>query len=441
MSDQGQPSQPPARESPAAGQQRPQPRRTGRRLAAFGVLVLLIASLIVGLWQHYGRYSQAMATAAQQRDFVPLVRVQEVRASDDIMLVTLPATTLGFETANIYGRASGYITKRFVDIGSRVKAGDLLVEVTAPELDHQIAQAEATLAQVKATLAQTEANRDLARVTAERSAALAPQGAASRQQADNDRLASQEAQLMVLRQQKIYQQVVAPFDGVVTQRNIDIGSLVQADAGGGTPLFAMVHSHVIRVQLYVPQDQAFGLMPGAAAVVRVPEIPGRALPGTVTRIADALQPGTRTLLTEIDVANDDGTLRPGIYCTVELKIPRRTPSLIVPSAAVIFNHAGLQVAVVEDGTAHLRKIEVVRDMGTEVEASDGVAAGQKVILNPKAYSTRRSASWTAAAFVSAPAMWQLRHEQTYIPCRRHRSGFHHGRSPWRLRSRPRLQAP
>ena len=399
MSEQGQPSQPPARASLAAGEQRPQPRRAGRRLLASSVLILLIASLVVGLWQHYGRYSQAMATAARQRDFVPLVRVQEVRASDDIMLVTLPATTLGFETANIYGRASGYITKRLVDIGSHVKAGDLLVEVTAPELDHQIGQAEATLAQVKATLAQTEANRDLARVTAERSAALAPQGAASRQQADNDRLAyraqqqaavaqeatvkAQEAQLMVLRQQKIYQQVVAPFDGVVTQRNIDIGSLVQADAGGGTPLFAMVHSHVIRVQLYVPQDQAFGLMPGAAAVVRVPEIPGRALPGTVTRIADALQPGTRTLLTEIDVANDDGTLRPGIYCTVELKIPRRTPSLIVPSAAVIFNHAGLQVAVVEDGIAHLRKIEVVRDMGTEVEVSVGVTAGEKVILKPR----------------------------------------------------------
>jgi RND family efflux transporter MFP subunit len=366
---------------------------------AFGVLVLLVASLALGLWQHYGRYSQAMATAAQQRDFVPLVRVQEVRASDHTMLVTLPATTLGFETANIYGRASGYITKRLVDIGSRVKAGDLMVEVTAPELDHQIAQAEANLAQAKATLAQTEANRDLARVTAERSATLAPQGAASRQQADNDRLAhraqqqaavaqeatakAQEAQLMVLRQQKIYQQVVAPFDGVVTQRNIDIGSLVQADAAGGTPLFALVHSAVIRVQLYVSQDQAFGLGPGAAAVVRVPEIPGHAFPGTVTRIADALQPGTRTLLTEIDVANDDGTLRPGIYCTVELKIPRRTTSLIVPSAAVIFNQAGLQVAVVDNGTVHLRKIEVVRDLGTEVEASDGIANGEKVILNPK----------------------------------------------------------
>jgi RND family efflux transporter MFP subunit len=368
-------------------------------MVTLGVVVLLVASLAIGVWQHYGRYGQAMATAAQQREFVPLVRVKEVRASDDVMVTTLPATTLGFETANIYGRASGYITKRLVDIGSRVKSGDLLVEVTAPELDHQIAQAQATLAQASATLAQTEANRDLARVTAERSATLAPQGAASRQQADNDRLAhraqqqaavaqeatvkAQQAQLMVLRQQKLYQQVVAPFDGVVTQRNIDIGSLVQADAAGSTPLFAMMHSAVIRVQLYVPQDQAFGLMPGAAAVVRVPEIPGRTFPGTVTRLADALQPGTRTLLTEIDVANDDGTLRAGIYCTVELKIPRRTPSLVVPGAAIIFNQAGVQVAVVENDTVRLRKIEVVRDLGTEVEASGGVTAGEKVILNPK----------------------------------------------------------
>jgi RND family efflux transporter MFP subunit len=375
------------------------PRRTGRRIVAFGALLLLVASLITGLWQHYLRDSQAMVTAARQRDFVPLVRVKEVRASDDTILVRLPATTLAFEAANIYGRASGYISKRLVDIGSRVKAGDLLVEVTAPELDHQIAQAEAALAQAMATLAQTEANRELARVTAERSATLAPQGAASRQQADNDRLSyraqqqaadaqqatvkAQQAQLMVLRQQKIYQRVVAPFDGVVTQRNVDVGSLVQADAGSGTPLFAMVHSNVIRVQLYVPQDQAFGLMPGAAAVVRVPEIPGRAFPGTVTRIADALQPGTRTLLTEIDVANDDGTLRPGIYGTVEVKVPRRTPSLMVPSPAVIFNRAGLQVAVVEGDIVHLRKIEVVRDLGTEVEVSDGVTSGEKVILSPK----------------------------------------------------------
>ena len=373
-------------------------RRAGRTMAALGALALLLAALAFGVWQHYQRYSRVMATAAQLRDFVPTVRVQEVRASNDTMLVTLPATTLGFETANIYARASGYVDKRLVDIGSHVKAGDLLVEITAPELEDQIKQAEASLAQANAALAQTEATRELARVTAARSATLAPQGYTSHQQADTDRLNYQaqqqaaaaaeatikakQAQLMVLRQQKAYQQVVAPFDGVVTQRNIDVGSLIQADAASGTPLFAMVHSDVIRVQLYVPQDQAYGLMPGADAVIHVPEAPGRDFSGTVTRIAEALQPGTRTLLTEIDVPNHDGTLRSGIYCTVQLKIPRRTPSLIVPSGAVIFNQTGLQVAVVEDGTVHLRKINVVRDLGTEIETDDGLASGQNVVLNP-----------------------------------------------------------
>jgi RND family efflux transporter MFP subunit len=373
-------------------------RRIGRRIVGIAFLALLVGGVLMGSWRHYRQYNQAMATAVERRDQVPAVRVQAVRASDDVIVVSLPGTTLGYETANIIARASGYITKRLVDIGSRVKAGDLLVEITAPELDHQIAQAEATLLQARATLAQTEANRELARVTSARSTELAPQGAATRQQADNDRLAyraqqqavtaqeatvkAQESQLMVLRQQKTYQKVVAPFDGVITQRNIDIGSLAQADAGSSTPLFIMVHSDVIRVQLYVPQDQAFGVAPGAPAAVRVPEMPGRVLAGTVTRLADALQPGTRTLLTEIDVANPDGLLRPGVYCRIELKVPRRTPSVMVPGPAVIFNQAGLQAAVVENGIVHLRTIEVVRDFGTEVEVSHGVAAGDKVILNP-----------------------------------------------------------
>jgi RND family efflux transporter MFP subunit len=138
----------------------------------------------------------------------------------------------------------------------------------------------------------------------------------------------------------------------------------------------------MRIQLFVPQDAAFGVSPGVDAVVRVPEIPGRTFPGTVTRIADALQPGTRTLLTEIDVPNPDGVLTPGIYCTVELQIPRKTPSLIVPAGAIIFNRHGLQVAVVENGVAHIRKVEVARDLGTEVEVRDGVKDGDEVVLNP-----------------------------------------------------------
>src|ERR1700676_4753381 len=130
-----------------------------------------------------------------------------------------------------------------------------------------------------------------------------------------------------------------------------------------------------------PQDAAF-VTAGADAVVRVPEIPDRTFPGKVTRIADALQPGTRTLLTEIDIPNPDGVLTPGIYCTIELQIPRKTPGLSVPADAIIFNRDGLQVAVVENGVAHIRKISVARDLGTEVEARDGVKPGDQVILNP-----------------------------------------------------------
>jgi RND family efflux transporter MFP subunit len=313
-------------------------------------------------------------------------------------VVSLPATTSAFAVADIFARASGYIEKREVDIGDRVKKGQLLVQIVAPELDHQIAQAEATLKQLEATVRQAQANRDLAQVTWDRDSGLVQKGWVTPQQGDTDRLtlqareaavgvaqanvASQRAQLKVLYQQKDYQSVVAPFDGVITQRNVDVGTLVQADATTGTFMFTIMQANVIRAQVYVPQDQAYGLAPGVDAVVRVPEIPGLTFPGKVTRIADALQPGTRTLLTEVDIPNPDGALSPGMYCTIELHIPRKTPSLLVPADAVIFNSGGLQVAVVKNGVAHIRKISVARDLGTEIEVRDGVNPGDQVILNP-----------------------------------------------------------
>jgi RND family efflux transporter MFP subunit len=176
--------------------------------------------------------------------------------------------------------------------------------------------------------------------------------------------------------------VSAPFDGVITQRNVDVGSLVQGDATSGTFMFEVQQKDVIRVWAYVPQDAAFGVAPGIDAIVRVPEIPDREFPGTVTRIADALQSGTRTLLTEVDIPNPDGALPPGIYCTVELKIPRKTPSLSVPADALIFNRNGMQVAVVSNGKAEIRKVRVARDLGTRVEVDSGVKPGDQVILNP-----------------------------------------------------------
>jgi RND family efflux transporter MFP subunit len=371
---------------------------SGRRLLGLGALLLLFGALAFGVWRHYTRHLEVTVIAEQHHDFVPSVRVEAVRASAGTMSVTLPATTNAFEAANIYARASGYVTERDVDIGSRVKAGDLLAAITAPELDHQIAQAEASLVQAKASRRQTKANRELARVTWGRDSVLVRQGWVTQEQGDTDRLhyaaqqqakqvndaaiQSQEAQLLVLRQQKAYQQVVAPFDGVVTRRNIDVGSLVQADATSGTFMFTLIQSDVMRIRLYVPQDAAIGVKPGVDAVIRVPEMPGRLFTGKVTRIADALDPATRTLTTEIDVPNPDGELNPGTYCTVELKIPRRTPSLIVPAGAIVFDRDGLHVLVVENGIAHSRKITEIRDLGTEVEVSDGVRQGDKVVLTP-----------------------------------------------------------
>jgi RND family efflux transporter MFP subunit len=371
---------------------------SGRRLLGLGALLLLLGGLAIGVWRHYALHLEVTAAAEQHRDFVPTVRVEAVRASANTMSVTLPATTNAFEAANIYARASGYVTERDVDIGSHVKVGDLLAAITAPELDHQIAQAEASLAQAKASRRQTKANRELARVTWGRDAVLVRQGWATQQQGDTDRLnyaaqqqakqvndaaiQSQAAQLLVLRQQKAYQRVVAPFDGVVTRRNIDVGSLVQADTTSGTFMFTLTQSDVMRIRLYVPQDAAIGVKPGVDAVVRVPEMPGRLFTGKVTRIADALDPTTRTLMTEIDVANSDGELSPGIYCNVELKIPRRTASLIVPAGAIVFDRDGLHVLVVENSVAHSRKITEIRDLGTEVEVSDGVKQGEPVVLTP-----------------------------------------------------------
>ena len=374
------------------------PRRWGGRLFGLSGLLLLTGALGVGGWRHYEQQRDTLAIAEQQRNFVPSVRVALVQASEPTMSVSLPATTLAFTSANIYARASGYIVERKADIGDRVKQGQLLAQITAPELDRQIAQNESTLAQTSAAVQQAEATRDLARVTWQRDSTLVKQGWVTKQQGDTDRLnlqaqeaavaaakqlaAAQQHLITVLQQQKSYQSVVAPFDGVITQRNINVGDLVQADAASGTFMFNIVQSDIIRTQVYVPQDQAFGVKPGVEAVVRVPEIPDRTFPGKVTRIADALQPGTRTLLTEVDIPNPDGVLTPGIYCTVELHIPRNTPTLIVPAEAIIFNRNGLQVATVQGGTVHIKKISVARDLGTQVEVRDGLKRGDSVVLNP-----------------------------------------------------------
>jgi RND family efflux transporter MFP subunit len=373
-------------------------RRWGGRLFALGGFLLLAAGVSLGAWRHYSQHQQVMATAERERDFVPSVRVATVEANPGIVSVTLPGTTAAFADANIYARATGYIAKRNVDIGDRVKQGELLAQLAVPELDDQISQNEATLAQLKSALEQAKANLTLAQVTWDRDRPLVKEGWATQQQGTVDvqtlkaqeaavsvaqsNVASQDNLLRVLHQNRDYASVQAPFDGVITQRNVDIGSLVQGNTNSGTFMFEIMQKDVIRVWVYVPQDAAFGVTPGIDAIVRVPELPDREFPGKVTRIADALQSGTRTLLTEIDIPNPDGALPPGVYCSVELKIPRKVPSLVVPAEALIFNRDGLQVAVFNNGKSEIRKVRVSRDLGTRVEVDVGVKPGDRVILNP-----------------------------------------------------------
>jgi RND family efflux transporter MFP subunit len=373
-------------------------RRWGGRVFALGGLLLLASGVSLGAWADHSQKHEVTATARRERDFVPTLRVVTVKPSPDTVSIALPATTAAFASANIYARATGYIGKRNVDIGDHVKAGDLLAQLAVPELDDQISQNEATLDQLKSALEQAKASLQLAQVTWGRDEPLVNKGWVSEQQGTVDvqtvksreaavavaqhNVAAQENLVKQLGQNRDYAAVVAPFDGVITQRNVDIGTLVQGNATSGTFMFEIMQEDIIRVSAYVPQDAAFGMAQGIDAIVHVPELPDREFHGTVTRTADALRPGTRTLLTEIDIANPDGTLKPGAYCTVELHIPHKSPSVSIPADALMFDSDGMQVAVLSDGKAQIHRVNVKRDLGTRVEVDSGIKAGDQVILNP-----------------------------------------------------------
>ena len=372
------------------------PRAVGR-LFGLGVFSVLAAGLAFGGLTYYQNYQRTLATADQRRDFVPNVRVSTVRASDGIIRVTLPGTTSAFAAANIYARATGYIEERYADIGDQVKAGQPLAKIIARELDDQIAQAEATLSQNKASVQQVQANLDLARVTWGRDKPLVDKGWTTPQQGSIDvqgikaleaslavaqaNVAAQEAQLRVLNHKRPIRRSCA-----IRRRHHP----AQCGRGLTGPSrcdqrHLHVHDHAKRRNPHAGLRTArsgFRLGPGGGghhtcAGNSEPDVPRQS-----HAHRRALQPGTRTLLTEIDVPNGDGALSAGIDCTIELHIPRKTPSLFVPAEAIIFNRDGLQVALFEDGVARIRKVSVARDLGTAVEVFDGVKPGDQVILNP-----------------------------------------------------------
>jgi RND family efflux transporter MFP subunit len=372
-----------------------------RRIAwssALVALVLIVGLVSYGAWRHSQGSAMAQQTLKREQNIVPTVRTKPANATTDPKTFNLTGTMDAFESATLFARATGYISERKVDIGSRVHAGDLLVTIAAPDLDQQLVQARAQLAQLEAALEQARANEQLARANNERTSRLVVQGWQSQQEGDTDRLSfaaqsaavrvakanldAQQAQVSRLEQLTSFERVTAPFDGVITSRQVDVGSLVTADTATGSPLFSIARTNTLRVQSYVPQEAALAIRDGAQADIVVPEIPGRSFRGTVARNANALQAGTRTLLTEVDIDNADGALHPGLYCTVRFSVPRMRPVMIVPAEAVIFDERGLSVAVAASGRAHLRHIELEADDGAEIEVKQGLDAGDRVILNP-----------------------------------------------------------
>jgi len=297
-----------------------------------------------------------------------------------------------------------------VDIGDRVKAGQTLAEIDAPELTDQVTQAKATVRQAEAALQQATANvqqgktdMELARVMARRSAQLVAKGAVSKQDDDqsqaqyNSKLAAldsleraidvqraninaAQSNLGRLEKMQSYCVVQAPFDGVITLRNVDVGALVNA---GGTLLYRIAQVGTLRTYVNVPQAYADSVKPGQPAVLTVSNLPGREFQGQVARSANALDPSSRTLLVEVQVPNPAGALLPGMYAQVELRSVRADPPLLVPSDAMIVRADGAQIAVVgPDRTVHLQKIEVGRDYGDRVEVLNGLREGDTIVANP-----------------------------------------------------------
>ena len=304
------------------------------------------------------------------------------------------------------------MAERRVDIGSRVKKGDLLIRISAPDLDQQLAQAKGQLAQTvaaqaqaQATLDQAKANLDLAQVTSQRYQKLTTQGYETVQNNDNQKTAvqsgganveageagikvalantkAQQATVDRLQALVAFEVVDAPYDGIITTRDVEVGDLVNADSKTGSPLFTIAYDKVLRVTVHVPQANAFGIHDGLYATAYLPQKPDQTFSGKIARSSVALLNSARTLDTEVDVDNPTGALRPGAFVNVSFDVPRLHPNVILPTEALIFNQRGLQTAVVQDDEVHLQPISIYRDFGNTVELRDGLNGGEQVIINP-----------------------------------------------------------
>jgi RND family efflux transporter MFP subunit len=370
-------------------------------LALGGLAVVALAgALAAGTVQRLRQERTVNAEAAATASAPPRVTVAQARAAATDAQRVLPGNALPLLDAALFARTNGYVKVRHVDIGDRVNEGQLLAEISAPDIDDQLAQAQADLAQSKANLVLAEANAELAKITLARDERAGPGLAVAQQQIDQDRatLSTTVAQVEYSRANikvneaavqrytdlQNFQKIVAPFPGVITARNIDPGDLVSADSPNtSTQLFHIMRTDVLRVFVNVPQVFATGIRVGQKAVLYQRDTPATTFAGKVTRTADALDPATRTLLTEVQVQNPDNALRPGMYLQVKFVLDRDIPSVLIPAAALATRTGAPRVGVLDDqNRVHYRHIALGRDYGNDIEVLDGLKAGETVVIHP-----------------------------------------------------------
>lgn len=375
-----------------------------------GAVVLAAIAFFAGYIPLQNRKAVIAGEAREIQQSLPRVNAIQVQRSSRKSELELPGSIDAIMEAPILARADGYIEKRLVDIGDRVKAGQEVAEIDTPELEQQVIQAKASIQQAQAAMELAEANvqqgkadMELARVTAQRTGNLLKKGAVSRQEDDTNQaqyqaklanlqalekailvqrsnVAAAQANEARLEKMLSYRIVRAPFDGVITQRNVDVGALVNA---GNTLLYRIAQTGTLRTYVNVPQAFSDAMHPGLPARLTVSNLPGRTFAGWVTRTANALDPSSRTLLVEVQVPNEAGALLPGMYARVDLSSARKDPPILVPNEALMVRANGSQVAVVRaDHSVHLQKVEIGRDYGDHLEVIAGLDEGAIVILNP-----------------------------------------------------------
>jgi len=370
--------------APTSGATRP-PISGGKAIVLLlGLLVVAVILAVTGIIPRL----RARTTLQQQTDSLaaPDVLVQKPTLGQPTQELILPGTTQAYTDSPIYARTNGYLKKWYFDIGAHVKQGQLLAVIESPEIDQELAQG-------KQDLATAEANASYAKIQAARYQELLKSNAVSTQDTDNfttqqaattTQVKSAQANVARLEQLVGFENIYAPFDGIVTARNVDVGTLINSGAGtsNSAELFHMVAENVLRIYVNVPQAYAYSTVPGVTAQLTLSEKQGTSYQGKIVRTAKAIDPTSRTLLVEVDVDNRKGELYPGAYMQVHFKLTNAHPAMIIPVSTLMFRSEGLRVAVVKNNIAKLVPITIGRDDGRSVEVSSGLQDSDEVIQNP-----------------------------------------------------------